>query len=45
MQYIILAGVICGIYLLRCDAYDKGFQAGWKMLAAVIDKQLEEGKE
>ena len=28
MQYIILAGVICGIYLLRCDAYDQGYKAG-----------------
>ena len=45
MQYIILAYAICGVYLLRCDAYEEGFQAGWRALAAVIDKQLEEGTE
>ena len=47
MQYLALAagvaGMIWAIHLLRCDAYDQGFKAGWKTLAAVIDKQLEEG--
>lgn len=38
-----VAGMIWAIHLLRCDAYDQGYKAGWKMLAAVIDKQLEEG--
>ena len=45
MQYALLAAVILAIYLLRCDAYDQGFKAGWKMLAAVIDKTIEEGQE
>ena len=44
-QYVILAAAIFGIWLLRADAYDQGFKAGWRMLAAVIDKQLEEGQE
>ena len=47
MHYALLAagvaGMIWAIHLLRCDAYDQGYKAGWKTLAAVIDKQLEEG--
>ena len=45
MQYAILAAVILAIHLLRCDAYDQGYKAGWKTLAAVIDKTIEEGQE
>ena len=45
MQYLALAAVILAIHLLRCDAYDQGYKAGWKTLAAVIDKTIEEGQE
>ena len=43
-QYVILAAAIFGIWLLRADAYDQGYKAGWKTLAAVIDKTIEEGQ-
>ena len=45
IEYAILAAVILAIHLLRCDAYDQGYKAGWKTLAAVIDKTIEEGQE
>ena len=45
IEYLFLAAVIFGIHLLRCDAYDQGYKAGWKTLAAVIDKTIEEGQE
>ena len=44
IDYALLAAVILAIHLLRCDAYDQGYRAGWKTLAAVIDKTIEEGQ-